>query len=270
MVNPKASTAKKPAPPSAPAGGMKKSAAGKKAQSWRTQHQAVGAKQLQNFGLGARAPPKMDLTRFVRWPRYVRLQRQRKILLNRMKVPPSIAQFGRTLDKGAATLLFKLLHSHRPETAEQKAARLKQAAASKDGQKDAKKPNVVKSGIRHVTALVEQKLAKLVVIANDVDPLELVLWLPTLCKKKGVPYVIVKNKARLGQVVGRKTATALAFVNVDAKDKADFANIVQIAQEQFNDAYTTTMKTYGGLGQGLKHLQAKAKRLAAERAAAKN
>jgi large subunit ribosomal protein L7Ae len=258
----------KPAPPSAPAGGVKKVAAGKKAASWRTVHN-IGEKRPKNFGLGIRAPPKQDLTRFVRWPKYVRLQRQRKILLNRMKVPPVVAQFGRTLDKGAATLLFKLLNSHRPETPEQKKARLLAVAASKEGQANAAKPNVVKAGIRHVTALVEQKKAKLVVIANDVDPLELVLWLPTLCKKKGIPYVIVKNKARLGQVVGKKTATALAFVNIDNKDKADFANLVQIATEQYNDAYATTMKTYGGLGQGLKHMQAKAKRLAAERAAAK-
>lgn len=259
---------KKVAAPTAPAGGVKKVAAGKKNATWRSVHQ-IGEKRAKNFGMGVRAPLKMDLTRFVRWPKYVRLQRQRKILLNRMKVPPTVAQFSKTLDKGAATLLFKLLNSHRPETPEQKQARLKAAAASKEGQTNAAKPNVVKSGIRHVTSLVEQKLAKLVVIANDVDPLELVLWLPTLCKKKGIPYVIVKNKARLGQVVGKKTATALAFVNVDSKDKADFANIVQIAQEQYNDVYAHTMKTYGGLGQGLKHMQAKAKRIAAERAAAK-
>jgi len=268
MVRTQAAKSTKPAPPTAPAGGVKKVVAGKKATSWRSAH-AVAEKRAKNFGLGIRAPLKQDLTRFVKWPRYVRLQRQRKILLNRMKVPPVIAQFGKTLDKGAATLLFKLLNSHRPETAEAKKARLLAAAASKEGQAKAAKPNVVKAGIRHVTALVEQKEAKLVVIANDVDPLELVLWLPTLCKKKGIPYVIVKNKARLGQVVGKKTATALAFVNVDSKDKADFANLCQIAQEQYNDVYAHTMKTYGGLGQGLKHLQAKAKRLAAERAAAK-
>ena len=52
-----------------------------------------------------------------------------------------------------------------------------------------------------MTILVETKKAQLVLIANDVDPIELVLFLPALCRKMGVPYCIVKNKARLGRVV---------------------------------------------------------------------
>ena len=55
-----------------------------------------------------------------------------------------------------------------------------------------KKPMVVKYGINHITTLVENSKAQLVVIAHDVDPIELVVWLPALCKKMGVPYVIVK------------------------------------------------------------------------------
>lgn len=47
----------------------------------------------------AGAQPKMDMSRFVRWPRYIRLQRQRKILKTRLKVPPAINQFTNTLDK---------------------------------------------------------------------------------------------------------------------------------------------------------------------------
>ena len=42
--------------------------------------------------------PKRDLTRFVRWPKYVRLQRQRAVLLKRLKVPPTINQFRSTAD----------------------------------------------------------------------------------------------------------------------------------------------------------------------------
>jgi len=53
--------------------------------------------------------PKTDLTRFVKWPEYVRLQRQKVILQRRLKVPPALAQFSHTLDKNTATQLFKLL-----------------------------------------------------------------------------------------------------------------------------------------------------------------
>jgi large subunit ribosomal protein L7Ae len=55
-----------------------------------------------------------------------------------------------------------------------------------------KKPLVVKFGLNHVTTLVESGKAQLVVIAHDVDPIELVVWLPALCRKMGVPYCIVK------------------------------------------------------------------------------
>lgn len=59
-------------------------------------------------------------------------------------------------------------------------------------QTDKKKPVVVKYGINHITTLVEQRQASLVVIAHDVDPIELVVWLPALCRRMDVPYVIVK------------------------------------------------------------------------------
>jgi len=53
-------------------------------------------------------------------------------------------------------------------------------------------PCVVKYGLNHVVALIEAKKAALVAIADDVDPIELVVFLPALCRKMGVPYVIVK------------------------------------------------------------------------------
>ena len=44
--------------------------------------------------------------------------------------------------------------------------------------------------------------------------LQLVLFLPALCRKMGVPYCIVKNKARLGRVARRKTTSCIAITNV--------------------------------------------------------
>ena len=73
--------------------------------------------------------PKKDLTRFVKWPEYIRLQRQKVILNQRLKVPPAIAQFSHTLDKNTATQLFKLLNKYRPETKQEKKARLDATAA---------------------------------------------------------------------------------------------------------------------------------------------
>jgi large subunit ribosomal protein L7Ae len=74
--------------------------------------------------------PKTDLTRFVKWPEYIRLQRQKVILHQRLKVPPAIAQFSHTLDKNTATQLFKLLNKYRPESKQEKKARLEATASA--------------------------------------------------------------------------------------------------------------------------------------------
>lgn len=55
---------------------------------------------------------------------------------------------------------------------------------------------VIKFGLKHVTTLIEEQKASLVVIAHDVNPIELVVWLPALCRKMGIPYCIVKGKVR--------------------------------------------------------------------------
>ncbi|KAL5128414.1 60S ribosomal protein L7a-2 [Glycine soja] len=46
--------------------------------------------------------------------------------------------------------------------------------------------------------LFEKRPKQVVVIAHDVDPIELVVWLPALYRKMEIPYCIVKGKARLG------------------------------------------------------------------------
>lgn len=185
----------------------------------------------------------------------------------RLKVPPSVNQFSRVLDKNTATQAFKLLNKYRPETKAEKKTRLteqaKKVAESGDSKVESKKPFMVKYGINHITALVEAKKAQLVLIANDVDPIELVLWLPALCRKMGVPFVIVKGKARLGTVVHKKTATALAITEVRPEDKQELANLVASAKSNYNDKLDEVRKHWGGGIMGFKSQKATAKKEAA-------
>src|ERR1700733_9068674 len=95
---------------------------------------------------------------------------------------------------------------------------------------DSKKPLFVKYGLNHCVALVEAKKANLVVIADDVDPIELVIFLPALCRKMGVPYVIVKSKARLGTVVHKKTAAVLALQDVKSEDQKELSTLVSASK----------------------------------------
>jgi len=158
--------------------------------------------------------------------------------MQRLKVPPAINQFSRTLDRNTAAQLFKLLHKYRPEeklARKQRLLKLAAVKAKKESTEPYKKPLTVSYSLHDVTGLVEEKKAKLVVIAHDVNPIELVVWLPTLCRKMDVPYVIVKSKSRLGQVVHKKTTSVLAFTNVNKEDKNDFAQLVTAAREMYND-----------------------------------
>jgi len=181
----------------------------------------------RTFRLGGAIQPRRDVTRFVRWPRYILLQRQRRILYKRLKVPAAVNQFTNTLTADKAKNLFKLLAKYKPETKIEKKARLTTEAEAKKNKTETKKdkPKVIKSGLNHVTTLVENKLAKLVVIAHDVDPIELVVWLPHLCRNKDVPYCFVKSKSRLGQLVGLKTATCLALTEVKKEDVAELERL---------------------------------------------
>ncbi|XP_037598002.1 60S ribosomal protein L7a-like [Cebus imitator] len=168
-------------------------------------------KRPKNFGIGQDIQPKRDLTRFVKWPRYIRLQLQKAILYKRLKVPPAINQSTQALDRQTATQLLKLAQKYRPETKQEEQQRLLARAEKKaagKGDVPTKRPPVLRAGVNTVTTL-ENKKAQLVVTAYYVDPIELVVFLPALCRKMGVPYCIIKGKARLGRLVHRKTCTSL-------------------------------------------------------------
>eukprot|EP00753_Platysulcus_tardus_P008402 PLAT15957.1.p2 GENE.PLAT15957.1~~PLAT15957.1.p2 ORF type:complete len:142 (-),score=29.62 PLAT15957.1:238-621(-) len=57
----------------------------------------------------------------------------------------------------------------------------------------------VKKGANEATKALNRGIAKLIVLAADTEPLEILLHLPLLCEDKNVPYVFVPSKAALGR-----------------------------------------------------------------------
>lgn len=204
--------------------------------------------------IGGNVQPHKDLSKFLKWPRYVKIQRQRKVLYQRLKVPPAIAQFSKTLSKDQRAEVFRLLNKYQPRTkAQRHADRLAKAKAIEAGEKvpATKREHIVHFGLNHVTTLVEEKLAKFVVIAHDVDPIELVVWLPALCRKMNVPYCIVTGKSTLGDVVHQKTATCLALTSTRAEDEKLITRVQELCRTQYNDNLEG-LKKWGGGKMGLK------------------
>jgi len=226
--------------PKAPLGADKKK---------KVQKNPLFEKTPRSYRLGGDIQPKRDLSRFIKWPKYVRLQRAKKIMLMRLKVPPAINQFNCAIDKNQAAHVLKLCKKYMPETREAKKNRLMEMAQQKkDGQEvKTKKPMVLKYGLNHVTTLVENKAAKLVVIAHDVDPVELVCWLPALCRKKDVPYCIIKGKGRLGQLVHKKAAACIALTTVSKEDQKDLETLGSNFKAQFNDNAEHRRRWGGGI-----------------------
>jgi len=84
----------------------------------------------------------------------------------------------------------------------------------------AKNTGKIKKGTNETTKAIERGSAKLVVIAQDVEPKEIVMHLPVLCEEKKCDYVYVPSKEELGRSVGINVATASACITEpgEAKD----------------------------------------------------
>src|SRR4030067_1700030 len=76
----------------------------------------------------------------------------------------------------------------------------------------ASKTGVVRKGTNEATKAVERGQAKLVVIAEDVDPPEVVAPLPLLCDERKIPYVFVPNKEKIGSALGIDVPCASACI----------------------------------------------------------
>ncbi len=75
----------------------------------------------------------------------------------------------------------------------------------------------IKKGTNEVTKVVERGQAKLVVMAEDVTPEEVLAHIPLLCEEKGIPYAYVPSKTELGNAAGLEVSTASVAVTNPGK-----------------------------------------------------
>ena len=78
--------------------------------------------------------------------------------------------------------------------------------------RQASRTGKVRKGTNESTKAIERGLAKLVVIAEDVTPPEVVAHLPILCDERKIPYVFVPSKDQIGPAIGIDVSTASAAV----------------------------------------------------------
>lgn len=79
----------------------------------------------------------------------------------------------------------------------------------------ARETGKIRKGVNEATKAIERGIAKLVVVADDVDPPEIVMHMPLLCEEKKIPLVKVPSKSELGRAAGLDVPTAAVAI-VDA------------------------------------------------------
>jgi large subunit ribosomal protein L7Ae len=91
----------------------------------------------------------------------------------------------------------------------------------------AKNTGKVRIGTNETTKAIERGIAKLVVIAQDVQPKEVIMHLAPLCEEKKIPYVHVKNKLELGRASGIDVSTAAIAIIEEGDAKKDIGEIAK-------------------------------------------
>jgi large subunit ribosomal protein L7Ae len=107
-----------------------------------------------------------------------------------------------------------------PSDVQQKALQVVEAALASGG---------LRKGTNEATKAIERGNAKLVLIAADVDPEEIVMHLPMLCAEKKVPYVFISEKLSLGKAAGLGVGTSAVAVTKADKAEAVLKEVVEKA-----------------------------------------
>lgn len=89
----------------------------------------------------------------------------------------------------------------------------------------------ISKGANEVTKQVERGQAKLVIMAEDVTPEEILAHMPLLCEEKNIPYAYVPSKEELGISAGLHVSTSAVAIITPGKDKADLENLIKKTNE---------------------------------------
>lgn len=82
-----------------------------------------------------------------------------------------------------------------------------------DAVEKARDTGKLKKGVNEATKAIERGVAKLIIMAQDVEPEEVMMHLPVLCDEKKVPYSYVPSKSELGKAAGLEVpTTSIAIV----------------------------------------------------------
>lgn len=85
----------------------------------------------------------------------------------------------------------------------------------------------VKRGTNETTKAIERGNVQLVIIAEDVEPQEIVMHLPALCDEKKIPYVYVPSKAELGRASGIDVSSASVGIVEPGEGKEQLKEIIK-------------------------------------------
>ena len=94
-----------------------------------------------------------------------------------------------------------------------------------------RKDGKIKIGTNETTKAIEGSVAQLVVIAQDVEPAEIVMHLPILCREKKIPYTYVPSKKDLGAAVGIEVGTAAIAVVKEGAAKKELKALIGDVEE---------------------------------------
>jgi len=91
----------------------------------------------------------------------------------------------------------------------------------------AKNTGKIKKGVNEATKAIERGIAKLVLIAKDINPAEITMHLSPLCQEKNIPLVEVSSKEELGTAAGLAVSTAAVAVIDEGEAKKILKDVTQ-------------------------------------------